>query len=307
MEETKIIGHKRVLSLLSHSITENKTGHGYLFYGQDKVGKMTVAKWMATKIIGSEKKDWDRNLRIMEAEKGLKIADVRSVQHDLSLSNPFGDKRVIIMAGLQNMTIEAQNAFLKLLEEPNEGVVFILLATNLKKVLPTIISRVQQVRFGAVASNEIEAALLDRGTEKAVAKSLSRLANGSPGWVFGQENPELTVSEYKNEVLNLIKLFRSGTGSKFDFVQSLVDDGRVEKFVVLFEILLRDLMMCKNRQDEALTFVFSEDEIKNLSKSLSRDSLVSFWDSLGHLREQIKRNVNKKLALENYFLNLEIA
>ena len=91
-----------------------------------------------------------------------------------------GRVKVALLASVDVMRVEAANAFLKLLEEPGEHTVFVLTTERLDRVLPTIVSRCQQVRFDPLPDEAVAAALVARGrADGARAEALARMAGGS--------------------------------------------------------------------------------------------------------------------------------
>jgi len=143
-----------------------KTPHALLFYGQDACSKRTLALEFI-KLLNCEAKkfkdrpclacrgcqDIERNthpdLTIIEPEEGkeIRITQIRDLQNNLSLkaySAPF-KAAIIDKAHLLNQ--EAQSAFLKILEEPKGNSLFILISEYPEMLLPTILSRVERLRF----------------------------------------------------------------------------------------------------------------------------------------------------------------
>ncbi len=108
---------------------------------------------------------------------GLVNDDLRRV---LSLRPAEGRKIVAVVTDAEAMRAEAANAFLKLLEEPRPHVVLVLTAERPDRVLPTILSRCQRVRFDPLAPEDVEAALVSRAAVASDRAALvARLSDGS--------------------------------------------------------------------------------------------------------------------------------
>ena len=91
-----------------------------------------------------------------------------------------GRKTVVILSDIETMRKEAVNAFLKLLEEPSENVMFILTSSRPEQLLPTIISRCQEIRLQALSSGDIEEGLTRYdGISREDAAYLARISDGS--------------------------------------------------------------------------------------------------------------------------------
>ena len=107
---------------------------------------------------------------------------VRHIIGELSLHSVEGGARIVIVEAAHRLNEDAQNALLKMLEEPPAGVTIILCADDEECLLPTVRSRCVRVRLGAVAGREIERWLGELGAADAPrAARLARLAEGRPG------------------------------------------------------------------------------------------------------------------------------
>src|SRR6056297_730410 len=91
-----------------------------------------------------------------------------------------GQKTVVIMPGIESMKKEAANAFLKLLEEPSEDLMFLLTTDHTEALLPTIISRCQHIQLSPLKTKEIEQALIQQdGLPEDDASYLARVSGGN--------------------------------------------------------------------------------------------------------------------------------
>jgi len=129
-----------MLKILQQAIKHNKLAQAYLFVGRNLFGQ---AREFAFKITKSK-----FDIHIFEPEDGsLKIEQVRKIQQKLSLKPYQGKRQVALVKQAHLLTIDAGNAFLKILEEPPGNNVIILLSYFKYLLLPTIISRCQIVHF----------------------------------------------------------------------------------------------------------------------------------------------------------------
>lgn len=107
---------------------------------------------------------------------------IRRLIGDLALMPSEGGRRVAIVEGAHRINDDAQNALLKMLEEPPAGVTIVLCADDDECLLPTVRSRCARVRLGPIAGREIERWLGDLGVADAPsAARYARLAGGAPG------------------------------------------------------------------------------------------------------------------------------
>ncbi|MCX5657182.1 MAG: DNA polymerase III subunit delta' [Candidatus Omnitrophica bacterium] len=196
----QIIGQDDSVSFLLNSSKQGKVGHAYLFYGPEGVGKALVAKFFA-QLLNCEGKDdkpcyecnscrkiEDKNhpdifwIKPEEDSMGIKILAVREIQERISFKTYEAKYKIFIIEDADKLLEDAANCLLKTLEEPPAGSVLILIAKNREKIIPTIISRCQSVRFKSLNLTALENFLKDKfGIDKDKAEFLSRISEGSPG------------------------------------------------------------------------------------------------------------------------------
>ena len=157
-EFSKVIGQNHVTDTLKNSIKENKIPSAILFCGPKGVGKTTCARIYAREInkefIQLENYDYAFNIFELDAASNRKIDDIRDLLEKVKIPPQLGKYRVYIIDEVHMLTKEAENAFLKTLEEPPPHIVFILATTEKNKILPTILSRCQIYDFNKISDLE---------------------------------------------------------------------------------------------------------------------------------------------------------
>src|SRR3989338_11112496 len=124
--------------------------HALLFYGQDSGEKMSAALEFVKLVNGPEALEGVRpDLVVIEPQedKEIKIAQIRELHNKLSLKSYSAPFKAAIINQAHYLNQEAQSAFLKLLEEPKGDTIFILITEYPEMLLPTILSRVERLRF----------------------------------------------------------------------------------------------------------------------------------------------------------------
>ena len=176
-------GANRAFDMLSSAIASGKAFHAFFISSSDEDAGLSLAR-RAAALCCLGRDDEPALLscpdyhQLMGEETGAK--EIRSLIDELSKASFGGGKRAIVISNAHALSREAQNTLLKTLEEPPQGVMF-LLCGNADGMLSTIISRCAVVRLGHCGYDEIEAELIKSGASAADARlyaSLSCLSMG---------------------------------------------------------------------------------------------------------------------------------
>lgn len=136
-----------------------------------------------------------------------------------------GERRVLLVEGIDRASEQSQNALLKALEEPTDRHQFVLVADDISRVLPTIRSRSQALRIGAVPRSELAAWLVDRERLPAdQADAISRLAGGLAGTAIAYAQAPDAVEWRMRTQRELLGLITAGRADRFASVRDLLDD-----------------------------------------------------------------------------------
>jgi hypothetical protein len=135
-----------------------------------------------------------------------------------------GDRRVLLVEGVDRANEQTQNALLKALEEPLARQMFVLVADDVGRVLPTIRSRAQPLRIGPVAREELVEWLVDRERlPNDQAEALTRIADGMAGRAIGFARQPDLVEWRRRTQGELLDLLGRGTADRFGTVRDLLD------------------------------------------------------------------------------------
>ena len=309
-----IIGHQKQLNYLKRMAESGKIPHALLFSGQKKLGKKTIAlefiSWLfeepgVPKILGHP--DFiliEPQEKHPEAERSslrgspapssalvrgqIQINQIRDLSWRLSLKPIKAKLKAVIIDEAHSMTPEAQNCFLKTLEEPKGNTILILITEKPNFLLPTIVSRCQIIKFYPVKKDEIERYLKNQeGLSKEEIEEILEIAQGRPGraveLAFAKEKFEF----YKKRTKELAKIFNSNLSSRFQYAKEISTKENLQEILEIWLNYFRNIF------------------IKNCSTPSAKH--------LGNILQQIQRtiylisttNVNPRLALEILMMNFD--
>lgn len=306
-----IIGHKSLVSSIYKAIDRGKFAHAHLFIGEDGIGKSVIAENIALKIL-NKREDLDYadlvKFRIAKDKKSLGIDDVRGLISEISKRPYEGDKKVVIVYEAHKMTVEAQNAFLKTVEEPPQGVFIIILSESFEQILDTVKSRCQIHKLRALNGEDVckyinrEYPDIDRDK----VAMLMAYSKGIPGEVdrFLTDSKFIKIREISKNILLLI-----GNRDENDFIEYI---GILEKNTAYAEDLLscilsyiRDVIVYKETSD--IEFTINRDSIdctKEVSGKLSFNKLNSLVKIINETREDLNKNINTRMTLNMMLLKM---
>lgn len=189
------IGHEKILKMLKTALAQGRLSHGYIFDGIEGIGKGSMAVWIAAHLFctGQDKPcgtcpncvrlatDNHPDILVLKPEDGsIKNHQVEAFQEFLMVKPFLGSSKIAIIEDADTMTGSAQNRLLKTLEEPASGVVLFLITTQFNRMLPTILSRCQVVRFQSLEADGIASYLVNQyNVGRAQAQQIAIFAAGS--------------------------------------------------------------------------------------------------------------------------------
>jgi len=175
---SEIIGHTQTIAMLRTVLLSGKIPHAMLFSGPQGIGKMTVARAVATNLLKSPIDSHPDFTLVALEGNSIKIDQIRNLQRQSSHAPHGAAWQVCILENAERMTREAANSFLKLLEEPPAYMVFILVASTNAPLLPTIVSRCRLFRFLPLPHGVLADALAAKGFVREQADLCARLGEG---------------------------------------------------------------------------------------------------------------------------------
>lgn len=310
MRLTEIIGHKNNINQIINVIEHNNLSHAHLIVGEDGIGKSLIAKGMALKILGAEGREEHIDLaewKIAKNKKTIGVGEIRTLIEEITKRPYEGNNKAIIVHNSEKMTIQAQNAFLKTIEEPPKGVYIILLCENLEAILDTIKSRCQIHKLKALTIEEIQKFIYMRygNLPDEKMKVLTSFSNGIPGRVEKFiEDKDFNI--IRDEVLQLLKEKASDNDilKYTDFFIEIKNKWSEALNCILS--YLRDMVVIMETADVSLIINTDKvDEIKELANMFSFSKIISIINIINNTRNNIEKNLNNNLAFEVMLLKIQ--
>lgn len=283
------IGHKREKLKLEDIIKSNAIGHAYLFVGKKSIGKKIVAIEFAKAIMCDNADDGEpcghcascktfennSDFKLLLPEKDvIKVDMIRDLSREIFMLPTISKRKVFIIDDADSMNEQAQNALLKVLEEPPEYATIILIVSNKEKLLNTIKSRIVEFKFNGLTKEEIEAIV-----GKKVSDEAYEFSNGSIEKVLDFSEDE--SYEIAKEISNLLL------------------DKDFFKINKKFEEVKADKKLKSNLTDvlEKVMYIYH-------SRLKKGDlSVVKFIDIVAQALQNLKKNANVDITLDMLEIN----
>ncbi len=329
---SKIRGQESAVRLLSRAVLSGSYAPLYLFYGPQGVGKATAAlefakaancrsktvrpcgKCSQCKKISRfvhpdifillptksddytalERRDGEVRPYNIDMTKEISIKRVRELQYQLSRPPMEAKRRFVIILNGENLSLEAQNSFLKTLEEPPSNTTFIMVSSNPELILPTIRSRARKIRFNPLPI-ELFRSFFD--TDEGTVNVLWHLSGGSVG--MAREILSRNLLEMRARIVELMitKDINALLELKDEFVRSRKTASDV---ALLYGIILRDIMLKKEDSDGLVVNIDLEEKLEQAAKELNWKNIEDAFSALRRVQKGISRNV----SLQNMFFVL---
>jgi DNA polymerase-3 subunit delta' len=289
---TEIIGHSFQLYLLKKALEKERLSHAFLFSGPEKVGKKTVAFSFSSQILQTKELKNHPDFIFLEPKKEgiflgvIGIDQIRELILRLSLKPLKAKKKVAIIDEAHLMTLEAQNSFLKTLEEPKGECVIFLITEHPQWLLPTITSRCQEIKFYLVSKEIMLQFLKDKKVDQKLAEKLVEISQGRPGRLIEYLIQE-KLSKREEYILLLKKVPFLSLKERLDLAEKLSRDENLKEILIFWLEYVREIL------------------IKRLSDLQKTEKLKTFLKNLEELFLLLSRySLNLNLALDNFFLKI---
>lgn len=301
-----IIGQDFAKKYLTNSINNDKVNHAYMFEGIEGIGKKKLAEELSRILINIEHVTNSPDYIDMYPDgSSIKIAQVRKLQSDI-IVKPHSKYKIYIINQAEKMTVEAQNALLKTLEEPPDYAIIILVTSSKEALLDTIKSRCEIIKFLPISITELKQFLISRGIEEQRAQLLSTFSRGSIEKALElSESADFAIM--REDIQNYIQIILDKK-----MIEILDIPNNIEKYkseiINLLDMMInyfRDIMLYKEQVDRSM--IINADKlvfIQNMSKKISYSQVSKIIDIIEGTKRKIRSNCNFNMSIQVMALNI---
>ncbi len=310
-----LFGNEAIKRRLCGAIKDNVLSHAHLISGPEGSGKMTLALEISASLncenrhnpcnkfpchsCNNCRRIFDgsfTDVKILSKQNDkatIGVSEIRYFREDMFLSASESDAKIYIIDDAEKMTPNAQNALLKVLEEPPSAVYVFLLTTSDDAILTTIKSRTQ---YTAMERFELSELMKYFSSNPSASEELLMSADGCIG------KAKLLLSEGASEVkiaretVNKILLaLKPGTpySTLYTAIKGLpIKKDELRSYLEFTTVALRDLLLLKHDRGAPLTFFTSRDDGIKLSESMPSARINAIYEIMREALVDLSKNVN---------------
>ena len=306
----KLYGNDQLKLYIRSKISDGTLPHALIFEGAEGSGRSTLATLTAMALSPQFADKIERGqspdvtvCEPAEGKKSIGVATVRDIREAAFIMPQELNVRIFIIRSAHLMTTEAQNALLKILEEPPAGVYFFLLCDNSSLLLPTVRSRAPVLKMSVLSDEELaeyiiginqraeamsksspEAfSMLIRSCGGSVGCAISRLGEGNGA---GEKLRDMTA-----ELIHLIEDTKTD-GILLFFVKNKLKREELSTVLLYLSCAMRDMLKLKYGSLADTAFFASVEAAEEQAASFARSTLMAVYTCSEELREKLSVNVN---------------
>ena len=321
-----VVGHRDIIQYIQDAVQQNKVSHAYILNGQRGSGKKMLAKLFAMTLqCESDKSDPCGECRsCIQANNGnqpdiitvkhekpasISVDDIRTqVNGDIMIKPYSSPYKVYIIPDADLLTVQAQNALLKTIEEPPEYAVIFLLTENADSLLPTIRSRCVMLKLRNIKDKLVKKYLMEQlQVPDYQAELCAAFAQGNIGRAMLLAKSE-HFNEIKEEAIQLLKYINEM--ELHEIVSAIKEINKykleVADYLDIITIWYRDVLLYKATADvDGLVFSDQLNYITERASKSSYEGIENILEAIEKAKSRIKANVNFDLLMELLLLAIK--
>jgi len=318
-----ILGQDKTIENIIMALEQHEMSHAYIIEGPVGLGRTRIAKQLSMAIACTSKEEKPcfsctsctkvisgnhPEIKWIKGEGSIKIEAIRDIQKEIHLKPYEGNHKIFILLDCETMTPQAQNAFLKTLEEPPSYATIILITENSGRLLPTIVSRCQLLKLRPVEEKVIQNYLI---SEKGVSLEESKVIAAYSRGIIGNAIKMLQDQDFQHKRELLLNITKVLLKDKIVDVLQLADFFTKEKTqsnesLDLLISWYRDLLIYKETQQ--LDFIMNYDKIEEIVQQanyIETNKLQEIIYIIEDAKMKLRSNVNFQLNMEVMLLNIQ--
>lgn len=321
-----IIGQEQLKEHLQNAISMNKVSHAYIINGERSSGKEFVAKIFAMTLQcekqGTEpcgechscKQAMSQNhpdIIFVSHEKPntIGVEDIRNqINNDIVIKPYSGPRKIYIINEGEKMTVQAQNALLKTLEEPPGYAVILILTANVDAFLPTILSRCVVLNMKPVADELVKKYLMSElHVPDYKANICVAFARGNIGKAKLLASSE-EFEKVKEEAITLVKYINDMETNEIVKAIKKISEYKldVNDYLDILSVWYRDVLLYKATRD--INSLIFRDELQQITRVADRstyEGIENIVNALEQAKRRLQANVNFDLTMELLLLTIQ--
>lgn len=321
-----IIGQEQIKEHLQSALSVKKISHAYIINGEKSSGKEFIAKVFAM-ALQCEKGENDPCQECHSCKQGLtdnqpdiikvthekpntiSVDDIRAqINNDVAIKPYSSRYKIYIMNEAEKMTVQAQNAILKTLEEPPEYAVIILLTTNVNALLPTILSRCVVLNMKPVSDSLVRKYLMEQlQIPDYKAEVCVAFARGNIGKAKALASSE-DFENVKAEALSLLKYIQDMELHEITAAIKKINEYKLEinDYLDIMQIWYRDVLLFKATNDvNHLVFREEIQALRRVAQRSSYEGIERVIEALEKAKTRLNANVNFELTMELLLMEIQ--
>lgn len=297
------IGYSSLIENFKSRCSNGNLSHAQLISGEDGIGKSILAEILGKLILnGDLNREYVDIINYKPSKASFGVDDVREIIDEVN-KKPFeGDKKVIIIHQGNKLTIQAQNALLKTIEEPPTEVYIIILCESLELILDTIKSRCEIYKLTPLTKDELYKYIAIKGYDYSEEEKSSAIAfsEGIPGRI-DRYFSDTELQELRDKIVDLLlQLTNNEIEAILEKEEQLVSyKQNKEEVVNVLSSFIRDILVNKEVYNENL--IINRDKIRSierLTNEMSFKKLNKMLLGLQEARKNIKNNVSWAMTVK---------
>lgn len=322
----EILGHEQIKEHFTNAVQTGKISHAYILSGEAGMGRKSLAHAFALSLLCEKglpqpcmqchacKQVLSGNHPDLihvthEKPASIGVDDIREQINDTIMVRPYSSYyKIYIVDEAEKMTVQAQNALLKTIEEPPSYAVILLLTTNPDAFLQTILSRCVQLKLKPLRDSVVKEYLIQSlHVEESQAEIYAAFARGNLGKAIHLAESEDFKQMYE-QLMKLLKGLKDGDITELlDQIKSFKDNNLdIRECLDFMQMWYRDVLMYKTTKD--INLLIFKDEfttIKSMSTLSGYEGLEKILEAIDKARIRLDANVNMELAMELMLLTMK--